>query len=161
MTYENKAFPLTSGTAYNHYGKRGLQDGQVSGGSNPTYGTSKEAVVYVTGADFVNGTFSTQAILPKGAVVTETIFEVKEAFVLGGTTPSIDIGAATSEGTNYVVSVTEAQAEAVDTVATDAPAGTLASTLTADVPLSVALGGTSPTVTDAGKLKVVVKYSKV
>ena len=32
-TYENNAFPLTSGTAYNHYGQRGTEDGVVSGGN--------------------------------------------------------------------------------------------------------------------------------
>lgn len=163
MGYENKAFPLVSGSAYNHYNQRGVEDGVVSGGELPSTGTEYQKTVYVTGEDFAAGdSYTTNLILPKGAQVTSTSFEVNEAFALGGTTPVIDVGVATTEGTNRLVSVSEAQAEAVDTVATDStPEGTLASVLTADTAIGVALGGTSPTVTSAGRIKVVVTYTKL
>lgn len=162
MTYENKAFPHTSGTAYNHYGTRNLQDGLVSGGSNPRYGTEYEAVVYVRGSDFDGGTsFNTQLTLPKGAVVSSCFYEVDEAFVLGGTTPTIAIGADGTEVTNYAALISEADAETAGLVGSDAPAGTIATTLAADTAIGVALGGTTPTVTDAGSMKVVIYYNKL
>lgn len=163
MTYENKAFPLASGTAYNHYGQRGLQDGKVSGGSLPKYGGEGEAVVYVTGKDFADGdSFSTRLVLPKGAFISEVFAETEEAFALGGTTPTIDVGVAGTEGTNTAVSISESDAETAGTLTGNStPAGTLGSPLTADTAIGVALGGTSPTATSAGRIKVVIRYDKI
>lgn len=162
MTYENKAFPHTSGTAYNHYGKRNLQDGLVSGGSNPRYGTDYEGVVYVRGSDFANGdSFTTRLVLPKGAVVVSTEVEVVEAFSLGGTTPTIDVGVAGTEGTNTAISIAEANAETAGFTSGSTPSGTLNGSLTVDTSIGVSLGGTTPTSTDAGMMKVVIYYKKL
>lgn len=163
MTYENKAFPLTSGTAYNHYGKRGLEDGKVAGGSNPTYGVEKEAVVYITGGDFSEGnSFATQLKLPKGAVVTDIYAETSEAFGLGGTTPVINVGQAGVEAANRLIQLSESDAETAGKISSNGvPTGVFAAPLAADTSVGVALGGTSPTSTGAGRIKVVVKYTKL
>ena len=60
MGFENSAFPLTSGTAYNHYGARDTEAGGVlSGGKLPgEEGAEKEAVIYITGDDFAGTTSS-------------------------------------------------------------------------------------------------------
>jgi hypothetical protein len=83
------------------------------------------------------------------------VVEVQEAFNLGGTTPVINIGVSGSEGTNRVAQISKAQAEAVGTYSI-APAGTLAvnTPLAAPATIGVALGGTSPTSTSAGRVKV-------
>lgn len=161
MTYENKAFPHTSGTAYNHYGKRGLEDGVVSGGALPAVGGAHQAVVYITPDDFDGGTsFDTRLILPKGAFITATFVEVTEAFNMGGTTPVINVGANGSEATNYACQITDANASAEATYEYS-PAGTFAgASLAADTAIGVALGGTSPTAGTTGAIKVVINYEK-
>ena len=86
MGFENSAFPLTSGTAYNHYGVRDTEAGGViSGGKLPgEEGSEKEAVIYITGDDFNSTTsFNTSLTLPAGAIFKEAIFEIGEAFTLG------------------------------------------------------------------------------
>lgn len=161
MGYENNAINLASGTAYNHYGPRGVQDGVVSGGAVHKDGVVQEAVVYVKGSDFTSGSFDTRLTLPAGAKFLEAIAEVTEAFALGGTSPTINIGANSSEGTNYAIELSEANAEAVGTYYNSTGAGSFASVLAADTVVGVALDGTSPTVTDAGEMKVVVRYLKI
>lgn len=144
----------------NHYGARNLQDGLLSGGRVPTKGTEQEMVIYVKGSDFVSGSFDPNFLLPAGSLVLSATAEVTEAFVLGGTTPTINVGTNGSEGTNFAIELSEAQAEAVG-VYDDAAEGTWAARLAADTTVGVALGGTSPTVTDAGAAKIVVRYSKI
>lgn len=162
MGYENNAINLATGSAYNHYGPRGTEDGIVSGGQVHGNGVVQEKVVYVTGADFGSGTsFDTQLTIPAGAKFIEAIAEVTEAFALGGTTPTINIGEDGNSQTNYVMEVSEANAEAAGTYYNSTGAGTFAAVLANDEPIEVSLGGTSPTVTDAGKLKVVIRYLKV
>ncbi|NOQ73238.1 MAG: hypothetical protein GQ574_14620 [Crocinitomix sp.] len=78
--------------------------------------------------------------------------------MLGGTTPVIDIGTESTEATNGFT-ITEAQAEAVGMYdLTSALAGTWAAGLAADTTVGLLLGGTSPTVTSAGKAKIVIRY---
>lgn len=163
MTYENKAFPLASGSAYNQYGRRGLEDGIVGGGKLPNTGTSYEAVVYATGEDFAAGdSFVTQLQLPKGAVVTEAYAETSEAFSLGGTTPVIDVGQAGTEAANTLIQLNVSQAETAGNVSSNnIPSGVFGAPLAADTSIGVALGGTSPTATVDGRIKVVVKYTKL
>lgn len=96
--------------------------------------------------------------LPKGAMIANVYAEVSEAFVLGGTTPAIKIGSEGSEATNGI-SISEAQAEAVGNyVLTGTLAGTWASPLTATTTVGIALTGTSPTTTTAGKVRIVIRY---
>lgn len=98
--------------------------------------------------------------LPVGAVLEEVYVQVKEVFVLGGTTPTILIGTQGSEVTNGFV-ISEAQAEAVGTYnVTATKTGTWASPIATAATVGVALGGTTPTVTDAGVLDVIIKYTK-
>jgi hypothetical protein len=162
MGIENNAFPHSEGTAYNHYGARGTQDGILSGGELAGgEGAIKEAVVFIKGSDFSSGSFDTRFTIPAGAKFLEAYAEVTEAFALGGTTPTINVGTNGSEGTNYGIELSEAQAEATGEVYNGTGAGTWASPLAADTVIGVALDGTSPTVTSAGEAKVVIRYIKI
>lgn len=162
MSYENNAFPLTSGTAYNHYGPRGVQDGLASGGQLHGNGAIEEKVVYITSADFAGGTsFDTRLTIPAGAKFLEAVCEVTEVFALGGTTPTINVGTNTSEGTNYGIELSEANAEALGTYYNSTGAGTWGAVLAADTVVGVALDGTTPTVGSGGAAKVVIRYIKI
>jgi hypothetical protein len=145
---------------FSRYGVPATQEAVLSGGKVKAYGSVQEAVIYIQGDAFVSGSFDTQLTIPAGSVVREVVAEVTEAFALGGTTPTINVGTNGSEGTNFGIELSEAQAEAVGTY-DDAPAGTWAAPLAADTVVGVALDGTSPTVTSAGKAKVVIRYSKI
>lgn len=146
----------------NHYGERGTQDGSIGGGDLPGNGAIKEAIIYIKGEDFGAGTaFDTQYTIPAGSKFLEAYAEITEAFVLGGTTPTINVGTNATEATNYGLELSEAQAEATDEVYNGTGAGTWASPLAADTVIGVALDGTSPTVTSAGKAKVVIRYIKI
>lgn len=138
----------------NAYGPRSRFEG-VSG-SMATRDEERAYTVWFDGANYtlVSGT------LPAGATLSENaLVEVTEAFVLGGTTPVINIGVSGSEGTNRIAQVSQAQAQAVG-VYSIASAGTLAkdTPLAAAATIKVALGGTSPTITTAGKMKITVRY---
>jgi len=143
----------------NFYGARGRFDNDEA----QLYGKGavREQVVYFTGENYSQVAFT----LPAGAQLVNTpIVEIEEAFVLGGTTPTINVGVSGSHGTNYAVEISEAKAEAVGTYLSAAPAGTLALTaepLTAAASIVVALDGTTPTITAAGKAKVVFWYRVV
>jgi len=138
----------------NFYGQRHRHEGTV--GQVRTAGVEKQLVITFAGDNYANLSFT----LPKGAFVNGPVaIEIEEAFSLGGTDPTIQIGAEGSTGTDYLAKISEAQAEAVGTY-TDASAGSLAvnTVLTDDVTIVIALGGTTPTITTAGKAKVVVPY---
>lgn len=138
----------------NVYGPRHRHEG-VQGQMN-TIGAERQLVIHFSGDTYTTVT----GTLPAGAVVVgNAVVEVVEAFNLGGTTPVINVGVATTEGTNRLAQLSEAQAEAVGTYSV-APAGTLAANtpLAAAVTIKVALGGTTPTATVAGKAKLIVPY---
>ena len=164
MGFENSAFPLTSGTAYNHYGVRDTEAGGVlSGGKLPgEEGSEKEAVIYITGDDFNSTTsFNTSLTLPAGAIFKEAIFEIGEAFTLGNADNVFDIGTDTSEATN---GVQIANPDVAGTTIDATGGGTWVSTaaLAADTLVGVSVAGTTAAVTaGAGKAKVIIKYSKV
>ena len=168
MSFETSKFGYAGGATtadsygvHNHYGPREVK-GSV--GIMNTEGAMNELVVDLDGAMVSAEEFPLQApIIPAGSRITDAYLEVSEAFVLGGTTPVIEVGTATSEATNGV-SVTEAQAEAVGTYdLTAALAGTWAGTtgLVAATTVGIDLGGTSPTSTSAGKARLVVRYVRV
>ena len=144
-----------------HFGTRRVgEEGNFGEGAAPT-GYDKTLVIDLAGADFASNTYTgTTFALKAGATVRSVTVEVTEVFALGGTTPVINIGVSGAEGTNRVAQISEAQAEAVGTYAIT-PAGTLAANtpLASNSTLNVALGGTSPTVTSAGKLRCVVNYT--
>lgn len=138
----------------NYYGPRHRHEGVQ--GQLPSTGAEKELVIHVSGDTYLSLT----GTLPAGAMVTgNAMVEVTEVFALGGTAPVINIGVLSSEGTNRIAQVSEAQAEAVGTYSI-ASAGTLAvnTPLAAAVTIKVALGGTTPTITSAGRMKVIVPY---
>ena len=162
MGYENNAFPLASGSAYNHYGPRGTEDGVVGGGDLHGSGAIQERVVYITGADFAGGTnFDTSLVIPAGSKFIEAYAEVSVPFALSGTSPTINVGTNGSEGTNFAIELSEAQADAAGRVYNSTGGGTFAGVLAADTPIGVALDGTTPGVTSAGKAKVVIRFIKI
>lgn len=161
MGYENNAFPLASGSALNHYGKRGTEDGVVSGGEvHGQGGSTFEKVVYITGDDFNSGTsFNTQLSIPAGAIPIEAVFEVTEVFTLGNADNVFNIGTDTSESTNGFAL---AQPDALGATKDTTGAGTWAAALAADTSVGVSVTGTTAGVTaGSGKAKVIIRYTKV
>lgn len=157
-------FESTSGLGTrNFYGPRSAKEG-IEGGIK-TEGSIKELTLKFTGQNINDDVFSTNlAVLPAGARPIRAIVSINEVFALGGTTPTINIGTDGSEATNGV-SIAEAQAEA-EGVLTDADSGvaingTWGSELAADTQVSVALGGTTPTVGAGGYAVVTIEYIMV
>jgi len=141
----------------NAYGPRSRFEGV--GGQMTTEDNERRIVVMFDGANYTGVSFT----LPVGTTVAgQALVEITEVFALGGTTPTIAIGVSTTEVTNYLALVSEAQAEALGTYSI-ASAGTLAvnTPLTAAVTIKVALGGTTPTITGAGKLKLVIPVRNI
>jgi hypothetical protein len=148
----------------NVYGQRDLG---YDVGVNKTEGASNELSVGLSGSmlgDIIDGAVVVaDVVIPAGAVLEEAHLFVDEAFVLGGTTPAVEVGTKTSEATNGVT-CTEAQLEAVGGYdVTAALSGTWASgsALAAATTVGVAVSGTSPTSTSAGKARLVVTYKYV
>lgn len=145
-----------------HFGTRGTYENANFGeSSNPT-GITKEFSVSIRGADFVSGVYTGRNItLPAGVTVREVIAEVTEAFNLGGTTPTLNVGVSGSVATNRLAQLSEAQAEALGVYnLTSSAAGTLAANtpLAAQSTITIGLGGTTPTSTTVGKVVIYVKY---
>jgi len=145
-------------TGNNHYGPRA--SGKTVGVSR-TAGFMKELVIDLDGTMVGNDAYALLApSIPAGSRIEDVYFEVTEVFVLGGTTPVIDVGTEGSEATNGFT-ITEGQAEAVGTYdLTSALAGTWSTAvgLAADTTVGLLLGGSSPTVTTAGKARITIRY---
>ncbi len=144
----------------NNYGVRDTGGGL---GVIKTEGISNELTIDVTG-DTLNDLSIHQVKIPAGSILVAAYFETTEVFVLGGTTPALEIGTATTEATNGVT-VTEAQLEAVtaDDI-TAALSGTWAAgaALAAETTVGVAFSGSTPTATrGAGKVRVTIVYKKL
>lgn len=142
---------------FNHYGARETGRGA---GVFETDGLVNELVIDVN-ADLVStGNFVVTPIIPKGAIILNAYATVTEVFALGGTTPTILIGTDGTEVTNGVV-VTQAEAQAIGSY-TLATAGTWTggTGLAADTTVGIALGGTTPTITTAGRMRVVIEFTK-
>ena len=136
-------------------------------------GHERELVLVVDGEKFTGGVyqFADTHRLPVGAIPLYAHAEVSEVFVLGGTTPTIQIGSTSSTGgvpnapaagvgtTAIFGSLSEANAEALGTYTLSVTATPLTATTAGN--LQVTLGGTSPTVTAAGKVKIVIGYRAV
>lgn len=118
--------------------------------------------INITG-EMLNGTFVPKVVVPKGAKIKGYTLRVDEAFVIGGTTPTVRFGSAGSIGTNGVV-LTEAELETVGTkVPVSAGAGTWATSSTTGLAAAAAvafdLAGTSPTVAStAGKATLSIEF---
>lgn len=113
--------------------------------------------------DMLNGTFIPPVNVPKGAHFLSALLRVDEAFDLGGTSPTVRIGAAGSVATNGVV-LTEAELEAVGTkIPASAGAGTWSFTsatgTTADAKVAFDMGGTTPTAARVGKATLILTFA--
>jgi hypothetical protein len=141
----------------NYYGPRNRYEGV--GGTEGTKDDVRHFVLDFGGSDYTTAS----GTLPAGAtIVGNALVEVREVFALGGTTPTINVGVSGSHGTNYLGELSEAQAEALGTYSV-ASAGTLAvnTPLAAAVTIVVGLDGTSPTITAAGKARLVIPYLSI
>ena len=136
-------------------------------GTIKTEGNSNELSTGLSGAmvaDIIAGKdVIAKVVVPKYSIIEKAYLYVDEAFVLGGTSPAVEVGTKGSESTNGVT-LDEASLEAVGGYdVTAALAGTWAagSSLAADTEVGVAVSGTSPTA-DAGegKARLVVTYKK-
>lgn len=148
-------------TVHNHYGRR-LVGKTV--GDLETDGSIRELIIDLDGGMVGAAGFPLIApTLPAYSRVLNVYAEVQEVFALGGTTPAIEIGTETSEVTNGFT-ISEAIAEALGTYdLTAALSGTWAGAtgLVADTLLGIALTGTTPTVTAAGKMRIVIRYINI
>ena len=141
-----------------HFGQRETGD---THGVAKTEGHINQLVLNLDGTMVGNEAFPLGALppkLPAKVDIRAVWIDVTEAFVLGGTSPVIEVGTEGSEATNGFT-ISEAQAEATGIYdVTSALSGTWASPLAAATTVGIDLAGTSPTVTSAGKLKVVIEY---
>ena len=147
-------------------GVRNIYGGRDTGNSLgiiKTDGISNELTVDVTG-DVLNDLLVAEVKIPARSILVAAYFETTEVFVLGGTTPALEVGTSGSEATNGVT-VTEAQLETVgaDDI-TAALAGTWAAgaALAAETTVGIAFSGSTPTATrGAGKARVTIQYKKL
>lgn len=160
--YENSA----GLNVHNHYGTR--DTGYAIGVETGTSG-KKVLRIDLTGksiSDGVTNGFVPPVVLPKGAKIEAYKLRVDEAFALGGTTPTVLVGAEAAPGTNGVV-LSKAELEAVGTkTVTSTGAGTWAiasatGTTVASL-IGFGLGGTTPTVdSTVGKGTLWIEYIDV
>lgn len=156
MTFKNQAGIGVN----NHYGPRET-GGAV--GIETTDGSIITLSVQLTGAS-INDGFVPPVVVPKGALLKDAVLRVDEAFVIGGTNPTVRIGSYGSISTNGIV-LTEAELEAVGTkVPASTGAGTWAvgssTGLTAAAKVAFDLGGISPTVAaTSGKATLILKFT--
>lgn len=138
---------------YNVYGPRQTDEGRV--GAIRTAGVVKEAEISFRGDNYDKLHTLT---VPAGAKFIEAVATVVEAFTLGGTTPTINVGTSGSAGTNYAIEISETDAETEGKVVYNSTgAGTWASVLAADTTVAVELDGTTPTI-EGGEMTVVIRY---
>ncbi len=128
-------------------------DESLDGGAMLSHGDGMYSyVVYITSDDFADqGTLT----LPQGSIPRTVTGTVIEATTMTGTTPTINVGTDTSEGTNFGIEF--AGSLAADVVVDGTLTGTWTAPLTADTVVGVALDGTTPAWT-AGKVKVVINF---
>jgi hypothetical protein len=97
-------------------------------------------------------------------VIKAAYIDVEEAFALSGTeTLAVEVGTDGSEATNGFT-ITEAQIEGTASVnLTGALSGTwdAEATLAADTTVGIALSGTDPVLSDAGKARITIVYDRV
>lgn len=161
MGYENK-----SGLGVNNfYGVRGTGGGI---GVESTSGSEQTLRIDLTGQSINDaiGGYTPPVNIPKGAKFTSAVLRVDEAFVVTGTTPTLQVGANGAVATHGFV-VSEAELENVGTKtlsSTGAGTWALGSTTgtTAAAKVAFALGGTTPAVAStAGKATLILKYVNV
>lgn len=146
MTMEN-----TAGLGvFTNYGPRRTNEARSS--ETHAGGALHEYRASFRGADIANVTHQ----LPANISIVDCFVRVKEAFNLGGTSPTIAVGTSGSAPTNGV-KISEAQAESTGSYKIT-PTGTWASPLTTATTVAVELGGSSPTIASGGEVEFVVRY---
>lgn len=143
----------------NYYGPRAT--GQT-GGVIKTEGIKNQLSIQFTAAD-IGTTLQQVPTLPAGSKVVSAYLRVIEAFALGGTTPTLDVGTEGSETTNNIF-WDEAQAEGIGfhhVISPTRTSGTWNDMLAADTIVGIALGGSTPTVGAAGIAEVIIEYAQV
>lgn len=146
------------GSPHNVFGAR-----QTGGtvGTLQVDGMKEELILQISGDVLNDGVIPlVPTYLPIGATITSVYWDTETVFVLGGTTPTILIGTATSEVTNGLV-ITQAQAQSTNTaVLTSSLTGTWAvnTPLQARTKINVVLGGTLPTSDRLGKGRLTIHY---
>lgn len=166
MGYEQSKFGDGSATGagnvttavHNHYG---AFSGGKTVGVIKTEGAINEMTIDLDGTMVGNEAFPLLApVLPAYSKVVAVYVEVEEAFVLG-TGSQISIGTEGSETTNGF-DISEAQGEALGVYdVTGTLAGTWAASLTAATTVGIDINAGTPTVTSAGKARIVIQYVKV
>lgn len=155
MSFES----LTGLGVNSFYGPRTALEGM--GGHLVTEGAKKQAVLEFSGKNINDGVMDSIVTLPANCLVIAAYVDVNVVAALGGTTPTILVGTNGSEVTNGFV-ISEAQGEAAGVYdVTGTLTGTFAAGLLADTAVSVTLGGTTPTISDAGHYKVIIEYVQV
>lgn len=141
------------------YGPRTALEGL--GGHVGRDGAKHQMVVEFSGKNINDGVMDSIETLPANALVVAAYVDVEEAVTMTGTTPTVLVGTNGSEVTNGFV-ISEAQAEAAGVYDVSGTlTGTWAAGLLTDTAVSVTLGGTTPTITDDGRMKVVIEYVHV
>lgn len=131
------------------------------GGHVKTEGAKQQMVLEFSGKNINDGVMDSVVTLPANALVVAAYADVETAVTMTGTSPTILVGTNGSEVTNGLV-LAEAKAEAASVYdLTSTLTGTWAAGLTSDTEVSVTLGGTTPTVTNDGHIKVVIEYVTV
>lgn len=116
-----------------------------------------------TGSGFADlGASLVDTYIPAGAILKDATATVEEVFALTGTTPVVNFGTATTEGTNGFTA-SKAQLEAVGSYSL---LSTLKGTWAVNTPLAartklgVALGGTTPGLGRGGRARVTISYAR-
>lgn len=144
---------------FNQYGARSTGN---TVGTDHSQNAEHELSLEITGTSLNDSRFLPPYVVPKGARFYAARLTVDQAFTLGGTTPTVQIGG-TAPGTNGItlsaanlgaVQTLDVSSALAGTWATNSAAGT-----TAAEKVTIALGGTTPTVTaGVGKASLVMKY---
>ena len=152
MTYEANT---GLGGVHNQYGPRNTG---LTAGTDCDF---DELVIELTG-DGLNDLFLPPVVIPKGTLFQRAVLSVDQAFTLGGTTPTVQIGGA-APGTNGItlsadqLSAVGAKDVAAGLAGTWDPTSTTGTT--ANEAVTVQLGGTSPTVAKGvGKATLWIEY---
>ena len=157
MSYEASI----QGTVTNHFGPR--KTGGTAGVLN-TDGMSGELVIDLNAELFNSNPDGLMPfVLPAGAVIKSVYVDVEDVFVVTGTSPTVLIGTNGSEVANGVV-ISEVILEASGSAnLTSTLVGTwdAEAPLAADTTIGIALGGSSPAITDAGNARVTIKFDRI
>ena len=142
----------------------GARDTGGTQGVAKVEGITEQVIFNIDTTEFNDGIDSLVAvIIPAGAVIKAAYVDVEVAALMTGTTPTVLVGTAGSEVTNGLV-LSEAIVEATGSAnVTSTLAGTwdAEAPLAADTTIGVALGGTTPTLADGGKIRVTIVYDRV